>query len=79
MHTCFLLLRGALSLSAGKDWFPVACLELLLCAQEAWNQEVKEGPEVQDVVLYWGTGQDQTVGAVQLLHSLGDLVMVIHV
>ena len=73
LPTCFLFLAGALGLPASKDWFPVPRLELLLRAKEAGNQEVKQGPEVEDVILDRRARQDETVVTLQLLHSLRDL------
>ena len=52
--TCFLLLGGGLGISAQQDGSPEPLVELLLCAQKARHQEVKQRPQLQNIVLIKG-------------------------
>lgn len=70
-HTCFLLSGGALGLTGQKDGFAVPGLELLLCTQKARHQEVKQRPEVKDIVLYGCAWQDEAMPTDQLFGGFG--------
>lgn len=50
-HTCLLLPGGAFSIAAGQDGLPVASGELAFRSEEARHEEVKQRPQLQDVVL----------------------------
>lgn len=49
--TCFLFSGRALGISASKDGLSVTGGKLALCTQKAWHQEVKERPQLQDIIL----------------------------
>lgn len=49
--TCFLFPRRTLGVSASKDGLPITGGKLALRTQKAWHQEVKERPQLQDIIL----------------------------
>lgn len=51
LQTCLLLSWRTFGITTGQDGFPVTGSELALCSQEARHEEVKQRPELQDVVL----------------------------
>lgn len=67
--TSFLLGGRALGVAGGQDGSTVLGSKLALRAQEPWHQEVKQGPQLQHIVLYRRPRQDQAVVRRQLLDS----------
>ena len=51
MLTCFLFLGGRFSISALDDGLAKSLIELLFCPQEPREQEVKQRPQLQHIVL----------------------------
>ena len=56
-----------------RYYFSILLIELLLIAQIARDQKVKETPQLGHVVLYRRTGEDQAVGSSDLLDRLEQL------
>ena len=50
-QTCFLFLGGGLGIAAEEDGLAKSLKKLLLRSQKAWHQEIKERPQLQDIVL----------------------------
>ena len=60
-QTCFLLLGRTLWITTRQNRLAVTCCELLLCTKEPRHQEVKQGPQLQHIVLYWSSWQNEPV------------------
>ena len=60
-HTCFLLLGRTLWITTRQNRLAVTCRELLLCSKETRHQEVKQWPQLQHIVLYRSSWQNEPV------------------
>ena len=69
-QACLGLLGVLLGGACTGEGFAVPGSEAGLAAQEAWHEEVKQGPELQHVVLDWGARQNEAVLRHQCLASL---------
>lgn len=68
-HTCLLLPGGAFSIAAGQDGFPVASGKLAFCPEEARHEEVKQRPQLQDVVLRRDDTSDKRTRESEVHHA----------
>ena len=60
-QTCFLLLGRTLWIATRQNRLAVTCCELLLCPKETRHQEVKQRPQLQHIVLYRSSWQNEPV------------------
>lgn len=72
-HTGFLFLRGRLGISGLQDRPTETSHKLSLRAQEARHKKVKQGPQVQHIVLDGSPSQDQSVVCLKLFDGTGQL------
>lgn len=76
-ETCVLTSFGTLgtpfTVTICQNRLPKAVVEAGLRSQEAGHQEVEQAPEFDNIILNWGTGQDQTVVGLHCLDSFGEL------